>query len=50
MHAVKLCHPSLVARLLTAAVVLLCLSRSGSAYPSDWIKRDPLVPVLGFLG
>ena len=23
---------------------------SGSAYPSDWIKRDPLVPVVGFLG
>lgn len=24
--------------------------RSGTPYPSDWIKRDPLVPVLGFLG
>eukprot|EP00878_Enallax_costatus_P044317 GHUV01052801.1.p2 GENE.GHUV01052801.1~~GHUV01052801.1.p2 ORF type:complete len:102 (-),score=20.41 GHUV01052801.1:932-1237(-) len=24
--------------------------RAGQGYPNDWIKRDPLVPVLGFLG
>eukprot|EP00775_Hariotina_reticulata_P003644 gene3644-3905_t len=29
-----------------AAVVV----RAGTPYPSDWLKKDPLVPVLGFLG
>eukprot|EP00879_Flechtneria_rotunda_P000378 GHRR01000470.1.p1 GENE.GHRR01000470.1~~GHRR01000470.1.p1 ORF type:complete len:138 (+),score=20.18 GHRR01000470.1:87-500(+) len=24
--------------------------RAGQPYPSDWLRKDPLVPVLGFLG
>lgn len=36
---------------LTGCPVLACrVCCSGTPYPSDWIKKDPLVPVLGFLG
>ncbi|KAF6260938.1 photosystem I reaction center subunit O [Scenedesmus sp. NREL 46B-D3] len=56
MLAARTANPCLARKATRSAVRAAPASRravvvrAGTPYPSDWIKKDPLVPVLGFLG